>query len=333
MRPDNANLYLYSVASLTGCADQLRLKPNVGVLAQLLVKRIGAHNIRRCSQLLSIHHGRHASVRLTFSDGRQLQAAAVVLAIPPHAIQRLAVTPYAMPAELQPKVAPVQYATGFVVRFSADFDTAANASGSFLLLGSPLFVVAQRTAAATLSGIAFHPSSGSDCCEDESAVKLTVLRLLYRRAPATVETVAWRATTWPQTVCRGRPSTFEWRRIVWSGTNAATAYRGLCSGAVQGGQRAALLVLLLLRPAVVDGADIARVQPASVVRRRGAGAWRRWCMAWNVSDAVRVAVCGPLMLYGVRLVWPRRAALAAAARVALLWLCENVISTLEKCLP
>lgn len=324
---------LFPSASLTGSADQLRVKPNFGALIQLLVKRIGAENIRLCTQLLSIQHIRNARVRLTCSDGRQLTAAAVVLAIPPHAIQRLAVTPSGLPAELQPKVAPLQYATGFVVRFSADFDTAANASGSFLLLDCPLSVVAQRTSAATLSGIAFHPCSGSDCCEDASAIKLAVLRQLYRRAPTTVETISWQATTWPQTVCRGRPSTFEWRRIVWSGTNAATAFRGLCSGAVQGGQRAALLVLLLLRPAVVDGADIARVQPASVVRRRGAGAWQRWCMAWNVSDGVRVVVCGPLMLYGVRLVWPRRAALVAAARAGLLWLGVSVFGVLENVIP
>lgn len=302
--------------------------PNFHMLIKLLVQRIGAANIHLGTQLQAIHldHPRHDDgVRLHIADGRQLTALAVVLAIPPQAIQNVAVRPDGLPAELRPALAPVQHVTGFVVRFSADFDTPANASGSFVLAGDgrrPVAVVARRLMPATLSGAAFH-----DAALDASAVKLAVVQRLCERAPATVEMCAWRAATWQQTVCRGRPTTHEWRRIVWSGTNAATANRGLCSGAVQGGQRAALLVLLRLRPAVVDGADIARVQPASVVRRRrAAGVWRRWCMSWNLSDAVRVTVGGPLLLWAVAAVpWPRRGALVAPVLAAVtVWLVASV---------
>lgn len=313
----------------------MRPQPYFYRIVALLVTAIGPENILLRTQLERIENAQAAAI-LHCNGNRKYTAAAVVLAIPPHAIQKLHISP-PWPHDIRPQTAAADEAlrvTGFIVRFNTEFWTDTNASGSILRAASKL--VAHRTSPATLTGLFFHDAAAASeaaaSAGAEASTRERILRQLCARAPSTVHAVDWHEATWQQTACRGVPPSSASGRIVLSGTNAGHTYRGLSNGAVQGGWRGALLALLIVRPALVSAADVGRIQEACAMRRCGGNYWRRRRQAFNVLEAAHWAVGVPLVAAVVLAMWPRRAAIGGRLWTGGGFLWECVIKVLD-CIP
>lgn len=335
--------------SLTGASDQLRLNPYFYRLVALLVTAIRPENILLRTRLVHIENA-NASVTLHCNDNRKYSAAVVILAISPNAIQELCITP-SLPDEFYHRALngiPSEnlLVTGFIVRFDTEFWRNENNRCGSIVYHNPK-IVAHKTSADTLSGLFFHDqmtttqTSDSEVSQEQSSatkmatisIRECILRKLCAHAPSTVHAVYWHQVTWTQTPCRGLPTTIAFGRIVMSGTNAGHSYRGLSNGAVQGGLRAAILTLLIVRPALVDSADVKRLQKACAMHQtKGMSFWQRRRLSFNVKEAVYWAIGVPLGCAVIVAAWPRRESIGARMLTSGFVLWECVIKLLE-CIP
>lgn len=226
-------------------------------------------------------------ITLICANSRVIKADAIVLAIPLQNVQELRFIP-ALPSVLVlPKIEP-RFVTSFLCKFNMEFWKTDHPTTSFMF-HSPQMVAYPFDRDRSLSGLVFHSPSMND-----PSVKQQVLcNLVPEDLKTDVHCVQWSERTWQQSVVRGIPTTSIWRRIVWAGTNSGQLYRGYSNGAVQGGMRAAFLVLTMIRPAVVGYDDLAKIQKANVVHRRSMGAWDRWLLHLNVYNSMRYFVVLP----------------------------------------
>lgn len=260
--------------------------PNFTVIVSALLDFIGKEVVILETLLCEVRQT-HNSIRLFCADSKVIQTDAVVLAIPLQSMQNLIFSPSIPKGLVTPKVDP-QVVTSFTCKFNVDFWKSDQPTTSFMFHG-PHMVAYPYDNDGCLGGLVFPDRSA-----DGLSVKQHVLdKLIPNNGSDDVQCVLWNERSWEQSTIIGLPMTKVWRRIAWAGTNNGELYRGYSNGAVQGGIRAALLVLVMMRPAVVCWEDLAKVQRANVVHPRSMGNFQRWLLRLNLCNSLRYFVVIP----------------------------------------
>lgn len=260
--------------------------PNFNQIINALLESVGKESILYETRLNEVRQTQNGII-LRCANSRVILADAVVLAIPLHNVQKLHFFPNLPDVLVMPKLKS-HVVMSFVCTFNREFWKSDVPTSSFMF-HSPQMVAYPYDRDRSLAGLVFLDHN----CNEATIKQQVLSKLVPLDQQGDVHCVAWNERCWRQSPILGLPTTSTWQRIVWAGTNAGQLYRGFCNGAVQGGMRAAFLVLTMMRPAVVSFRDLAEIQKANVVHRRSMGVWDRMVLSLNVYNSFRYFVLVP----------------------------------------
>lgn len=269
-----------------GTNNQQEIMPNFNQLINALIEFVGRETILTETRLEEVRQTQ-SGINLVCENSQVVRSDVIVLAIPLQNVQQVRFFPDLPVGLVSPKIES-RFVTSFVCKFNREFWKTDVPTATFMF-HSPHMVAYPFDRDRSLAGLIFHDPSW----EEHSVQQHVLNKLVSEDQIADIHSVQWNERTWQQSAIRGIPTTSTWKRIVWAGTNSGQLYRGFSNGAVQGGMRAAYLVLTMLRPAVVGWEDLAEIQKANVVHRRSMGVWDRWLLSWNVYNSVQYFVVLP----------------------------------------
>lgn len=279
--------------SLTGTGEDLRLiKPTFTSLVERLVADIRPENIMLSTKVTRVYQYKNR-IELLSKAVPKLTAKIVILAIPLQDEHRITFFP------TRPKMLmsiPLPRRPLFVSTFNARFEDAFwrrnGCSGSFMLRERHFSAVLCETGPNSLSGIVFHEN-------DDPAYEpqLDVLAELYDQFED-ADTVHYTCQhqNWPQSMYRGFSAAGlnDGKRLLRASANTATLNRGWCDGAVQAGQRSALLAMMRINRQLVDVSDLGVDALQSRQKRRQAGTLELAGASCNLYNCAFAAILMPL---------------------------------------
>lgn len=292
---------------MTCAEDQLLIRPNFGELIKTLTRSIGASAIYTDTRVTEVNHLEN-HVSLLCANSRRVVCETLIVAIPLQAIHGIRFEP-----ELPKKYMPfeTQQQPTLVTIFACDFSTQLGIDpvtpSPMLWYNRQLVICPSSFLKHTIYGMHFTKSPMPETDHSPSLKDLTLDVCIPKdrdSGDSLRDSAKWFEKSWKPNVVIGLPTNKKWKRVIWAGTNAGTLYRGFNNGAVQGGTRAALQALRLLRP--VDGGwvDITDVLMPTGVQRRSVGYVQRKLMSLNLLNGFFIAtvVC-PFFGYGAYYVW------------------------------
>lgn len=238
---------------MTGYSEQFIVVPNIVEIINILVSRV-ARNTFLFNTIITGISQYDKNVILTTDQGHTLRAHIAILAIPIQEMLKISFLP-ALPIVIsEQKVAHAYYVTNFEAQFDqAHWQT--NGFSGYILLHNPHFLCypAKRN---TLRGLIYHTrNDGTNTAE----FILNRLNLVFGTH---MRPLYWYQRTWLQSQMKAPLPGKLWKSIIFASSEFGLSHRNRMDGAVQAGQRAAILAILTLRPQLFLKDDAYILRPA-----------------------------------------------------------------------
>lgn len=238
---------------MTGLSKQFIVVPNINEIIDVLVSHIARNTFLYNTTITGVSQF-DKNVILTTDQGYILQTKIVIFATPIHEMLKMSFLP-----DL-----PFVISTAhdyYVTIFEAQFDLAhwqTNGFSGFILLHNPHFLCypyqAERN---TLRGTIYHS-------DDDDVTVEYILNQLNLEFGTSMRPLYWYQRTFRQSPIQDTSTmpTKLWNSIIFASSEFGFSYRNRMNGAVQAGQRAAILAILTLRPQLFLKEDAYFLRPA-----------------------------------------------------------------------
>lgn len=235
--------------SVAGFANQAVVVPKMIEIIDILVSRIARHTTIAFNTTITGVSQYDKHVLLATNQGHILQSQVVILATPIRDIVQMSFLPN-LPADFLQRKTEHEY---YVTNFEAQFDHShwqTNGFCGLVLLHNPHFLC-YPAKLNTLRGFICHDENdGTNTAE-------YIMNRLNVEFGTNIQPLFWHQRTWIQSQMQGTSilPTHLWDSIIFASSEFGFNYRNRMNGAVQGGQNAAILAILLLRPQLFKKED------------------------------------------------------------------------------
>lgn len=238
---------------MTGYSEQFIVVPSIVEIIDILVSQV-ARNIFLFDTIITGISQYDKNVILTTNQGYTFQTHIAILAIPIQEMLKISFLPELPTVFSQQKVGHACYVTNFEAQFDqAHWQT--NGFSGLILLHNPHFLCypAKRS---TLRGLIYHDrNDGTNTAE-------FILNRLNLAFGTDMQPLYWYQRTWLQSQMKDTLPGKIWKSIIFAPSEFGLCYRNRMNGAVQAGQRAAILAILALRPQLFLKDDAYIIRPA-----------------------------------------------------------------------
>lgn len=240
-KTNNLRLTNLSFSSVTGVSNQSHIIPSLTKLVDALASSIDQHTFVFNTTITGVY-GSANNVILTTSQGDVLHSSIAILATPIHDMLKMSFSPES-PMFLSQQTTDHAH---YVTEYEAKFDCAhwqINGYDGFILLHSPHFLCFEdQTKSNTLCGLVYHDhAGGTDTSE-------YILNRLNAEFGTCMRPRHWHQRTWRQSQTGDTNVSQRWNSIIFASSEFGFCGRNRMNGAIQAGQRAAILAILTLRP-------------------------------------------------------------------------------------
>lgn len=259
--------------SATGLSKQFIVVPNIVQIIDTLVRHIAHHTFILNTTVMGVNqYGKN--VILTTSQGYTLQTHVAILATPIDEILKMSFSPELPTLFSRQKTARAYYVTNFEAEFDLPLWRANGYSG-FILLYNPHFLCYQSKRNTLCGSIYHNHNDGTNTAE-------FILNRLNMAFGTYMRPTHWYQRTWLQSQIKDTLLTQLYNSIIFASSEFGFCYRNRMNGAVQAGQRAAILAISILRPQLYMKEDAYILRPA--FESREIGFWRSLISKIMVCD-------------------------------------------------